>query len=314
MNFIKRLFLVLSLLYTAAVHAQPLPQLYSNAFGDKTNPALVFLHGGPGYNSFSFEASAAQRLADEGYYVIVYDQRGSGRSVEPDGTRYDFKEAIQDLSDIYAQYGIGRAILVGHSWGGTVGIMFAKQHPEKVNALVLTGSPLDYQQTFKAIISNCKWVYTENKKDEQLKYLAMLEEMDTTGLDYANYCFMHAMGAGLYQAKTPATSSIELFKSMRASPDAKYLFDMAQPPVKGFYDSERYTMLKLYDTVAAIKKKVPVYAIYGSEDGLFDTIQLAQIKKLVGADNFFLVSNASHAVFIDQQDMFVAKLKELTAK
>lgn len=309
MNFIKRLFFVFALVFSAAVYAQPLPQLYSNAFGDKTHPALIFLHGGPGYNSFSFEASTAQRLADEGYYVIVYDQRGCGRSVEPDGTRYDFEEAVQDLSDIYATYGIGKATLIGHSWGGTLGIIFTSQEPDKVNGLVLTGSPLDYQQTFKSIIARCKNIYTEKGKSNELKYIAMLEEMDTTKLDYATYCFMHAMSAGLYQAKQPAESSKDIYKAMMPMQDARYLTNMTQPPVKGFYEQEQYTTLKLYDKVAAIKKKLPVYALYGSEDGLFDTVQLDKIKATVGPNNFTLVDNASHNVFIDQQDVFIGKMK-----
>lgn len=314
MALVKRLLLIFAFLVGSIAYAQPLPQLYSNTFGNKNNPALIFLHGGPGYNSFTFEASTGQRLADEGYYVIVYDQRGSGRSVEPDGTRYDFKEAIQDLSDIYAQYGVSKAILLGHSWGGTLGIMFTQQHPAKVSALVLICSPLDYQQTFKAIISNCKTIYTEKKQDNQLKYIAMLEEMDTSKLDYATYCFMHASAAGLYKAENPATSSMELFKSMQASPDANYLFDMTPEPVRGFYNSERYTMLKLYDNVAAIKKKVPVYGIYGNEDGLFDGTQLEQIEKLLGENNFALIYNASHGVFIDQQEIFLAKLTAFIGK
>lgn len=294
--------------------APPLPQLYSAAYGEKDNPAIIFLHGGPGYNSFSFEASTAQRLASEGFYVVVFDQRGCGRSAEPDGSLYNFDEATADLKSIYAQYGIKQATLVGHSWGGTLGIVFTERFPAMVSTLVLTGSPVDYQQTFKAIIANCKRVYTEKKVDEQLKYIAMLETMDTKTLEYANYCFMHAMGSGLYQAKKPAENTKNIYQKMMGSPDASYLTNMTIPPVAGFYEKEQYTTLNLYDRLGTICKKKLVYGIYGSEDGLFDTTQLDAIKSVLGADKLIIVDNASHNVFVEQQDIFVSKLKEYMKK
>lgn len=311
---------ILCLLFPLLIHKKTvaqvnqLPQLYSNAFGEKSKPAIIFLHGGPGYNSFSFEASTAENLAKEGYYVIVYDQRGCGRSAEQMGSEYTFKEAINDLNNIYNQYNISKATLIGHSWGGTLGIMFAGQHPEKVSSLVLTGSPVSYQQTFKAIIANCKRVYTEKNASEQLKYIAMLEEMDTTKLEYATYCFVHAMSSGQYQAKHPADNTKQLYQTMMTMPDAKYLSNMTQPPVAGFYQKENYTTLNLYDKVKALSVKMPVYGIYGKEDGLFDAVQLDAIKGTIGADKFIVVDNASHNLFIDQQELFIAKIKEYSRK
>lgn len=55
-------------------------EIYSAAYGKASDPAVIFLHGGPGYNSLDFEVTTAQKLADQGFYVIVYDRRGEGRS------------------------------------------------------------------------------------------------------------------------------------------------------------------------------------------------------------------------------------------
>ena len=52
-------------------------KIYYQSFGDKKDPTILFLHGGPGYNSASFEATSAQNLANAGYHVIVYDRRRS---------------------------------------------------------------------------------------------------------------------------------------------------------------------------------------------------------------------------------------------
>lgn len=55
-------------------------QLYSKAYGDPKNPAIIYLHGGPRGNATLFEGTTANALAERGFYVIVYDRRGEGRS------------------------------------------------------------------------------------------------------------------------------------------------------------------------------------------------------------------------------------------
>lgn len=54
--------------------------IYSKAYGDSTNPAIIFIHGGPSGNSNLFEATTIQPLVKNEFYVIVYDRRGEGRS------------------------------------------------------------------------------------------------------------------------------------------------------------------------------------------------------------------------------------------
>lgn len=307
------LILMAVICLTRTSYAQMLNKPYIAAYGKAEDPAIIFLHGGPGYNSFSFELSTAERLSQEGYYVIVYDQRGCGRSADAGG-EYDFPEAIKDLDEVYNTYHIKKATLIGHSWGGTVGTMFAGQNPGKVNALVLVSAPVYYQQTFRSIINKCKEKYTAQNMQDQLGYIDMLEKMDTAALAYANYSFMHAMSAGLYTAKKPADNSKELYTKMFQSKDAAYLRDMKTEPVKGFYENERYTTLNLSDRLIALKSKVPVYGIYGTEDGLFDRLQLDMIKDITGEDRFKTVDNASHSVFIDQQDIFIGTLTGFIGK
>ena len=61
--------------------AQP---IYTKAYGDSTNPAIIYIHGGPGYNAVSFEITTAKELSEKGFNVICYDRRGEGRSINSD--------------------------------------------------------------------------------------------------------------------------------------------------------------------------------------------------------------------------------------
>ncbi len=309
MNITKLMLLPVLLLITSVADAQ----LYSKAYGDNNNPAIIFLHGGPGYNSFTFEASTAERLAEEGYYVIVFDQRGCGRS-ETEGDDYTFEEAITDIDGIYKKYNVDKASLIGHSWGGGLAIVYAEAHPDMVNDIVLVGAPMDYQQTFKAILVHARASYEKNSKQAQLSYLDILDTMDNTSLAYANYCFMHAMSSGQYSTNDPAENVKDIAVKMQQHPDIRQAMNMTQPPVKGFYDSEHYTTLTFYDRLSELKEEVPVYGIYGKDDGLFDEEQLNNISRIVGSENFTVVEGASHSVFIDQQEEFIKLLTRYTEK
>lgn len=308
----KYLFLFLSCAMGFTVSAQT--ELYSRAYGDSLKPAVIFLHGGPGYNAVSFEHSTVQRLADEAQcYVIVYDQRGCGRSKADHKAKFTFREAFADLDGIYKKYNIEKATLIGHSFGGTVGVLFADKYPKRVRSLVWVGSPLSYQTTFRHIISRCRELYTEQGKTEQLAYLDMLEKMDTASLAYSGSCFMHAMQAGFYAPKERTDEAKALYAALKKSSDAGYLSQMTTEPVTGFYENEKYTTFHLATPLKKAAEKVPVYGIYGTEDGLFDEIHLSMLRKLIPAERFWVIAGASHSVFLDQQTLFVQKMKGIVA-
>jgi proline iminopeptidase len=72
--------IILLLVLSVGIQQNFAQELYSRAFGNAKDTPILFLHGGPGYNCAGFEVSTAQELANNGFYVIVYDRRGEGRS------------------------------------------------------------------------------------------------------------------------------------------------------------------------------------------------------------------------------------------
>lgn len=300
----KTILIISAVLFTFFSTVANAQEIYSKAYGDKTKPALLFMHGGPGYNSVSFELSTAQKLADEGYYVIVYDQRGGGRSKDVADSKYTFEEAFADINTILSKYGVKKTSILGHSWGGTLGLQYAMKYPDKVNKFIMVDSPLSYQKSFKTIIKRCKEKYT-TEKSPNLQYILMLEKMDTTTLEYSSYCFMNAMQCGLYQPKNQSPESKELYQELSKSPEAKYMSDMTREPVTGFFTNEKYTMMDMSDEIKKLAAKNKIFGIFGADDGLFDEAQYNEFKQLMGEDNFSIVPDASHSVFIDQREKFI---------
>lgn len=98
---------------------------------------VIFVHGGPGVSTRSADRDALSDLADQ-RPVVVYDQIGTGASSRlDDPTGYTLHRALADLDALHAGLGIEQAVLIGHSWGGTVAARYAATHPDRVRALVL---------------------------------------------------------------------------------------------------------------------------------------------------------------------------------
>ncbi|WP_235987090.1 prolyl aminopeptidase [Halosaccharopolyspora lacisalsi] len=114
--------------------------LYWETVGDPAGTPAVYLHGGPGSGS----THGARRHFDPGgFRAVLFDQRGCGRSrplaSEPDAELSTNTTAhlVADIERLREHLGIDRWIVVGISWGVTLGLVYAQHHPERVLAMVL---------------------------------------------------------------------------------------------------------------------------------------------------------------------------------
>jgi len=304
----KTIFVCVFFLISALLNAQ---NIYTKTFGNSKDTPLIFLHGGPGFNCANFEATTAQKLADKGFFVIVYDRRGEGRSKDPNAA-FTFQQTFADLQAIYKQYGLTKSTLIGHSFGGVLATLFAEKYPKKVHALVLVGAPVSLQETFLTIIESSKAIYHAKGDSVNLHYVSMLEKMNKTSLEYSAYCFMHAMQNGFYSPKKPSQEAIGIYTDFAAdSLLAKQASQMDYQAPQGFWKNEQYTTLDLKAHVQTLKKrKIDIFALYGKEDGLYASKQVEELQNLIGQNKLKYLDNCSHNVFIDQQKQFLEALSE----
>lgn len=111
--------------------------MYWETSGNPEGIPVVFLHGGPGSGS----SPSHRRLFDpNAYRIVIYDQRGAGRST-PLGELRDntTPHLIADLERLRTYLGIERWLVFGGSWGSTLAIAYAEAHPERCLGLVLRG-------------------------------------------------------------------------------------------------------------------------------------------------------------------------------
>lgn len=122
---------------THRLKVSPPHELYVAEYGKADGKPVVLLHGGPGAGS----NLTMPRFHDpEAYRIVVFDQRGSGRSTphaELDGnTTWDL---VADIEAIRRHLGIGRWQVFGGSWGSCLALAYAETHPDRVSELILRG-------------------------------------------------------------------------------------------------------------------------------------------------------------------------------
>lgn len=113
-------------------------KLHAEAFGNPTHPMALFLHGGPGADYRN--GLRTKELADYGYYVVFYDQRGSGLSKRHPKDSYTIDVMIQDVRAVIAHFRTSdqqKVFLIGHSWGGMLTAAVIDKYPDEIDGAVL---------------------------------------------------------------------------------------------------------------------------------------------------------------------------------
>ena len=105
-------------------------------------PPMVFLHGGPGYNSHSFAVLAGPAL-ERSLRVVYFDQRGSGRSERPWTREYSIDRLVEDVEALRRALGVPQIALMGHSFGGSLALEYAAKYPAHVARMILVGPASD---------------------------------------------------------------------------------------------------------------------------------------------------------------------------
>jgi proline iminopeptidase len=281
--------------------------LYIKTYGNEKNKPLIFIHGGPGGNATLFEGTTAQNLADQGFYVIAYDRRGEGRSVDPEA-KFTYEEAFQDLNSIYKKYHLKKAVLLSHSFGGLVATLYTNKYPQNVSTLVLAGALFSQQETYDHILNTLKKKYSNDS--EQLKKINDVENLNKNSAEYRKGCFDLASENGFFKMPNPTTASKKLYADYEAGEFFKTNIRNKNAPLL-FYQNEKQNNIDSRPFLKKIKAKgVPIFAIYGKQDGIFSSAQITSIKKLAGKDHFALLDNCSHYLFVDQQIEFLSNIKK----
>jgi pimeloyl-ACP methyl ester carboxylesterase len=115
-------------------------------WGSPDGRPLVFWHALGAGTSGAYLTEVAPTLAAAGLRLIAPDAPGFGESPALPPEHYETANVVELLRGVLDERGVDRAILMGHSWGGTIATSFAAAYPARVAGLVLVDSGhADYQ-------------------------------------------------------------------------------------------------------------------------------------------------------------------------
>jgi proline iminopeptidase len=126
--------------------------LYVEECGNPQGIPILFVHGGPGAGCENYH----RRFFDpERYRIVLFDQRGCGRSTPHAEIAGNNTQAlVSDIESIRRHLGIDRWLLFGGSWGSTLSLVYAETHPSSVLGLILRG-------IFLCRREEIRWFYQE---------------------------------------------------------------------------------------------------------------------------------------------------------
>jgi haloalkane dehalogenase len=102
--------------------------------GDPADPAVLLVHGYPA--SSHMWRPALEALAARGLHALAPDLAGFGDSPPGPGGTNTWTRHVESLEELRQSQGLERVALVGHDWGGLIGLRWACDHPDAVWAVV----------------------------------------------------------------------------------------------------------------------------------------------------------------------------------
>jgi proline iminopeptidase len=114
--------------------------VWTNSQGSSPRIRLLLLHGGPGASAEYFEGLTADLVAAD-VEVIEYDQLGSVRSDQPDDSSlWNLARFVDEVEQVRVALDLGPDdfFILGHSWGGLLGIEYALTHGEQLKGLIVS--------------------------------------------------------------------------------------------------------------------------------------------------------------------------------
>lgn len=210
---------------SGTLKVSPVHELYYEQCGNPNGKPAVFLHGGPGaglvpdYRRF-FDPAA--------YRVILFDQRGSGRSVPHASLEENTTwHLVQDIEQLREHLGVDKWLVFGGSWGSTLALAYAETHPERVSELVLRGIFLGRQ-------NEARWFYEDSQgasaifPDNWEGFLSVIPKAERDDMIGAYYRRLTSADESVRQEAARAWSVWES-SALRLLPDQNLIDEFSEP-------------------------------------------------------------------------------------
>lgn len=256
---------------------------------------VLLVHGGPGICDY---VGPVADMLDDVATIHRYEQRGCGRS--PEVEPIDIATFIADIDELRAAWEHERWAVVGHSWGATLALLYAIEHPERVTKLVYasgTGLTEDWRPEFRRNLA-------ERLSESERARWAQVSEVIAAG------------------DKTPSleTESAEfLIKTDFADPSRLAMVPrplFAYPTNRAVNARLSAEWTRMIDSGVLPDRarvlRVPTLVLHGAGDPR-PSWPARQLADLIPGSRFILLDDVGHEPFWERPGPFRAHLREFLA-
>ncbi|PHM29174.1 prolyl aminopeptidase [Xenorhabdus budapestensis] len=292
-------------------------QIYWELCGNPEGKPAIFIHGGPGGGIANYHR---QLFDPEHYHVILFDQRGCGRSkphasLENNTTWH----LIDDIERLRKLMRVDKWLVFGGSWGSTLSLAYAQKHPSSVSELVLRGIFLLRPQELQ-------WYYQGGAArffpEKWERTLSLLSEEERTDMIKAynkrltsNDPAVQLEAARLWSIWEGET--VTLLPSVHADSFAEEQFALAFARIENHYFINNGFMdetQQLLDHIDVIRH-IPAVIIHGRYDMACQLQNAWDLAKSWPEAEFYIVEGAGHSFdepgilhqLIEATDKFIGK-------
>lgn len=249
--------------------------IYYETHGDRARPPLLMILG------LSHRLAHWGRLPEilsERLFVVTFDCRGMGASERRDEP-YSLADEVADVDAVMTAIGLARSAIYGRSRGGMLAQEFALQRPERVSALVLSGTshrgPTALPSTERV---NAAMNFTPEMTREQI--FATQNE---------------AMAAPGWQQRDPEAFAYCLATDLEAPP-RRFAVDRQRGAIENWSSFDRLPKLH-----------VPTLVLCGADDGMVPPENSRQLAERIPGARLALIPECGHLPMLEQPEA-VARL------
>lgn len=273
-------------------------ELYWEEGGNPDGVPVVFIHGGPGAGA----SALSRRFFDPEFYrIIVYDQRGAGRS-KPLGEIQNNTTPllIEDLERLRIFLNIEKWLVFGGSWGSTLAIAYGIHHPQRCLGFVLRGIFLCRPSEIDWFLYGMKTFYPEywrdfahyvpaEQRDNLLEaYYSLLMDPDPTIHMPAAHSWSRY--EGICATLLPSPETVDSFL------DDTVALGLARMEAHYFRNHIFLPDNFLLDNIGALRA-IPTYIVQGRYDILCPITTADEVAQALPEASYVIVPDAGHSAF-----------------
>lgn len=273
-----------------------------------TDTPIIFLHGGPGYNSASFAALFGDKLIK--HQIVYLDQRGCGRSgslaeSEQGDETLDLDTLVADIEALRQFLEYERIVPLGHGFGALIALEYARRYPEHTERAILVNPWVHFPDLALTLLAEASHMKNQPLEDpaEQIRSTTPEDEHPPIGSTRIKHAFDLVNARDLLNSIHFQDSASRMRLEFIDTTEQIWSSGEMQEALvnQGLWEFE-YTPF-LYEI------KRPIYIIVGKQDSTSFPVQTQWIEDL-GNGDVSVMPNAAHYPWLDDEEEFAELLEE----